>query len=114
MTFFYKVYKHLIADIEALGNVYTFEKIADYYKIVEALEIVNRDDKAYIDDKNVEEFKKGFDKYFKDLNDDVNTLTEVGSLPTTTVNKVGLIVAATSFVTLASVLVLVLKRKWLF
>ncbi len=109
-----KVYKHLIADIEALGNVYTFEKIADYYKIVEALEIVNRDDKAYIDDKNVEEFKKGFDKYFKDLNDDVNTLTEVGSLPTTTVNKVGLIVAATSFVTLASVLVLVLKRKWLF
>lgn len=109
-----KVYKHLISDIEKLGNVYEFEKIADYYKIVEALENVNRDDKAYIDDKNVEEFKKGFDEYFKDLNDDVNTLTEVGTLPTTTVNKVGLIVAATSFVTLASVLVLVLKRKWLF
>ena len=109
-----KVYKYLIEDIEKLGNVYSFEKISDYFKIVEALEIVNRDDKAYINYKNVDEFKKEFDEYFKDLNDDVNTLTEVGSLPTTTVNKVGLIVAATSFITLASILVVVLKRKWLF
>ena len=31
---------------------------------------------------------------FKDLNDDVNILTEISTLPTTSVNKVGLIVAS--------------------
>ena len=109
-----KVYKYLIQDIQKLGSNYSFDKIADYYKIVEALEIVNRDDKAYINIKNVDNFKKGFDEYFKNLNEDINTMTEVGALPTTTVNKVGLIIASTSAVTLLSVLIVILKRKWLF
>ena len=109
-----KVYKHLIADIEKLGNTYSFEKISDYYKIVEALDIIDRDDKRYINTKNVDEFKKGFDEYFKDLNDDINTITEVTSLPTTTVNKVGLIISTTSLTILGFALLFVLIKKGYF
>ncbi len=109
-----KVYSFLISDIESLGSTYEFNKLSDYYKIVEALEIINRDDKKYIDTTNVDKFKEGFDEYFKDLNDDVNTVTEVGNLPTTTVNKVGLIIASTSLITLGTILVFIIRKKWLF
>lgn len=88
------VYEYLIKDIESLGAKYEFTKIDEYYSIVKRLEIVDRHDKKYIDDSNVEAFKKEFDQYFKDLNDDVNILTEISNLPTTSVNKVGLIVAS--------------------
>lgn len=88
------VYEYLINDIEELGSKYDFNKINDYYSIVKRLDIVDRHDKKYIDQSNVEAFKKEFDQYFKDLNDDVNILTEISTLPTTSVNKVGLIVAS--------------------
>ena len=107
-----KVYKHLIADINALGSSYDFNKISDYYKIVEALEIVNRDDKNYIDQSNVDEFKKQFDEYFKNLNDDVNVMTDITTLPTTTVNKVGLIVGISASISLGGLLFVFIKKRF--
>ena len=107
-----KVYKHLIADINALGPNYDFDKISDYYKVVEALEIVNRDDKNYIDQTNVEEFKKQFDEYFKNLNEDVNVMTDITTLPTTTVNKVGLIVGISASISLGGLLFVLIKKRF--
>ena len=111
-----KVYAHLIADIDALGSEYSFDKIAAYYDIVEQLEMINRDDKKYIDQTNVDNFKVGFDEYFKDLYEDVNTITNVGTLSTSTVNKVGLAVAAVVVGTtsMLSIIGAVFKKRWLF
>ena len=80
-------------EISDLGSVYKFEKISDYYNIINRLDIVNREDKLYIDTTNVDEFKKGFDEYFKDLNEDINTIVDITTLPTSLVNKVGIVVA---------------------
>ena len=88
-----KVYGFLIKEISDLGSVYKFEKISDYYNIINRLDIVNREDKLYIDTTNVDEFKKGFDEYFKDLNEDINTIVDITTLPTSLVNKVGIVVA---------------------
>ena len=57
--------------------------------------------------------KKGFDKYFKDLNDDVNIMTDISTLPTSTVNKVGLIVASSvlGLSGLSALAIILLKRK---
>ncbi len=107
-----KVYKHLIEDINALGSSYDFNKISDYYAIVEALEIVNRDDKNYIDQTNVEQFKKEFDEFFKNLNDDVNVMTDITTLPTTTVNKVGLIVGISASLSLGGFLFVLIKKRF--
>lgn len=106
-----KVYSHLIEDIKNLGSTYDFNKIKDYYDIVKALEIVDRNDKKYIDTKNVDNFKTGFDEYFKDLNEDVNTLTDVTTLPTTTVNKVGLVVLSTVSLTSGLFLIVLFIKK---
>ena len=107
------VYEFLINDIESLGSKYDFDKINEYYSIVKRLEIVNRHDKKYIDQTNVDQFKKEFDKYFKDLNDDVNILTDISTLPTTSVNKVGLIVVSSVLTTvgIGAVVFTLLKRK---
>ena len=88
-------------------------KINDYYSIVKRLDIVNRHDLKYIDQSNVESFKKEFDKYFKDLNEDVNILTDISTLPTTSVNKVGLIVVSSMITTIGigAVVFTILKRK---
>ena len=110
-----KVYKYLIEEIEQLGPKYSFDKIADYHSIVKQLELVERSDEKYIDKTNVDSFKKEFDMYFKNLNDDINTLTTIETLPTTTVNKVGLaIVAASSGVVAGLVLLIVFKKRWFF
>lgn len=109
------VYEFLINDIESLGSKYDFNKINDYYSIVKRLDIINRHDLKYIDQSNVESFKKEFDKYFKDLNDDVNILTDISTLPTTSVNKVGLIVVSsvvTTFSGLAVVFILLKKKNY--
>ena len=107
------VYEFLIKDIESLGSKYEFSKIEDYYSIVKRLEIVDRHDKKYIDQSNVDAFKKEFDEYFKDLNDDVNILTEISNLPTTSVNKVGLIVASSvlGLGAIGTIAVFLIKRK---
>ena len=108
------VYEFLIKDIEALGSKYDFNKIDDYYSIVKRLEIVNRHDKKYIDQSNVDAFKKEFDEYFKDLNDDVNILTEISNLPTTSVNKVGLVVVSSvlGISAIGTVAFILIKRKF--
>ena len=90
-----KVYAHLIEDIKNLGSEYSLDKISDYYNVIETLESMDRNDKKYIDQTNVDSFKEGFDEYFKNLNEDVETITNVSTLPTSTVTKVGLAVAAT-------------------
>jgi len=107
------VYEFLIKDIEALGAKYEFDKIDDYYSIVKRLDIVNRHDKKYIDQTNVDAFKKEFDEYFKDLNDDVNILTEISNLPTTSVNKVGLIVVSSvlGISAIGTIAFILIKRK---
>ena len=107
------VYEFLINDIENLGSKFEFSKINDYYSIVKRLDIVNRHDLKYIDQSNVESFKKEFDKYFKDLNEDVNILTDISTLPTTSVNKVGLIVVSSMITTIGigAVVFTILKRK---
>lgn len=107
------VYEFLIKDINALGSKYEFNKINDYYSILKRLDIVDRHDKKYIDQSNVDAFKKEFDKYFKDLNDDVNILTDISQLPTTSVNKVGLIVVSSVVTTIGigAVVFILLKRK---
>ena len=107
------VYEFLINDIENLGSKFEFTKINDYYSIVKRLDIVNRHDLKYIDQSNVESFKKEFDKYFKDLNEDVNILTDISTLPTTSVNKVGLIVVSSMITTIGigAVVFTILKRK---
>ena len=106
-------YEYLISDIKALGSKYSFDKINDYKSILKRLEIVNRHDKKYIDQTNVEAFKKEFDQYFKDLNDDVNILTNISTLPTTSVNKVGLIVlsSALGISGLGIIAFILMKRK---
>ena len=88
-------------------------QINDYKSILKRLEIVNRHDKKYIDQTNVEAFKKEFDQYFKDLNDDVNILTNISTLPTTSVNKVGLIVvsSALGISGLGIIAFILMKRK---
>ena len=106
-----KVYKHLIADINALGSSYDFNKIADYYKLVEALEIVDRDDLNYIDKTNVDNFKKEFEEFFKDLNEDVNIMTDITTLPTTTVNKVGLVIGISASLSLGGLLFVLIKKR---
>ena len=106
-----KVYEFLIKDIENLGSTYQFDKIEDYYAIVEKLDIVNRDDLEYIDKTNVEEFKKQFDEFFKDLNDDVNVMKDITSLPTTTVNKVGLIVGISAGISVLGLAFIIIRKR---
>ena len=55
----------------------------------------------------------GFDKYFKDLNDDVNILTDINTLPTSTVTKVGLVVvsSAAGLLGLGALALFLIKRK---
>ena len=107
-----KVYDYLIKEIEELGSEYEFSKISDYYKIAKALEYMDRDDKKYIDVTNVDSFKTGFDEYFKELNEDINIVTEITTLPTTKVNKVGYVVLATaaSSISIGTMLVVIFKR----
>ena len=107
------VYEYLLADIEALGSEYEFSKLKDYYSIVDRLEVINRHDLKYIDQSNVDSFKRGFDKYFKDLNDDVNILTDINTLPTSTVTKVGLVVvsSAAGLLGLGALALFLIKRK---
>ncbi len=109
-----KNYSHIIENINNLGPTYDFNKLSTYYEIVEALKIVDRDDKKYLDTKTVDSFKKGFDEYFSNLNEDIDVVNEINTLPTTNVNKVGL--AATAVTALASLVVLfvfIKKRFWL-
>ena len=111
-----KVYEFLIEEIEALGSSYEFDKIKDYYSIVEVLDRMDKNDKKYIDTTNVDSFKAQFDEYFKDLSEDVNTLTDINTLPTSTVNKVGLalslgLIGGANIFALAG---LFFKKYWLF
>ena len=111
-----KVYEFLIEDIEALGSTYSFEKISDYYAIVDVLDRMDKYDKRYIDTTNVDKFKTEFDEYFKELSEDINTLDDINTLPTTTVNKVGVaiavsIIGGSSLFALAG---LFFKKYWLF
>lgn len=105
-----KCYGHIIENIKALGPVYDFSKISSYYAIVEALNIVDRDDKKYIDTTNVDSFKKGFDEYFNDLNEDIDTVTNINTLPTSKVNKVGL--AITGVALSLGLLGILIKKRW--
>ena len=59
-----KIYGYLIEDIKNLGAHYQFDKLADYYEISKVLDRMDRNDKKYIDDSNVESFKDEFDSYF--------------------------------------------------
>lgn len=107
-----KVYEYLINEINELGSTYSFDKLSKYYEINEMLEIVDRDDKKYIDVTNVEGFKKGFEDYFKNLNEDINTVKDITTLPVTTVNKVGVAVVAASLgVSLLAIVALIFKGK---
>lgn len=108
-----KNYSHILANIEALGSTYDFNKISTYYEIVEAMRIVARDDKKYIDTTSVDSFKKGFDEYFDDLNEDIDTITTITTLPTTPVNKVGLAVASAALLTAGTLLFFIIKKKWM-
>ena len=107
------VYEYLLADIKALGSDYEFSKLKDYYSIVDRLEVINRHDLKYIDQSNVDSFKRGFDQYFKDLNDDVNILTDINTLPTSTVTKVGLVVvsSAAGLLGIGALVLFLIKRK---
>ena len=60
--------------------------------------------------------KTEFDEYFKDLSEDINTLDDINTLPTTTVNKVGVAIAV-SIIGGSSLFVLAglfFKKYWLF
>ncbi|MBO5711948.1 MAG: hypothetical protein J6R47_03830, partial [Acholeplasmatales bacterium] len=110
-----KAYKYLIEDIKQLGATYEFDKIAAYYDIVKALELVDRFDEKYVDRTNVDSFKKGFDEYFKDLNEDINASNDITTLPTTTVNKVGLaVVAVISGTSVLGFVGMLIKKRWFF
>ncbi len=113
MTRINKNYGHIIDNINKLGSVYDFDKISTYYEIVEALRIVDRDDKKYIDTTSVDSFKKGFDEYFNDLNKDIEVVTEISTLPTTKVNKVGIVIVSTTALSIGMLLIFI-KKRWLF
>ena len=87
-----KIYGHLIESIEALGTQFDYSKISLYNEIVELLEKVDREDIKYIDEESVEEFKDAYNEYFKNLNETIKVMESTSTLPTTKVNKVGLIV----------------------
>ena len=77
---------------------------------------MDKSDKKYIDTKNVDSFKAEFEDYFKNLNEDVDTLTDITSLPTNTVNKVGMalamvVIGSTNLISIAG---LFFKKFWLF
>ena len=77
---------------------------------------MDKNDKRYIDTTNVDKFKTEFDEYFKDLSEDINTLDDINTLPTTTVNKVGVAIAV-SIIGGSSLFVLAglfFKKYWLF
>lgn len=107
-----KSYSHLIEEINQLGSTFDFNKLAKYYEINETLENVDRNDKKYIDVSNVESFKKGFENYFKNLNEDINTIKDISTLPITTVNKVGIAVVASSLsISLLTIIGIIFKRR---
>ena len=113
-----EVYQYLIEEIEQLGPNYDYNKISDYYSILESIDLLSRDDEKFMSDnidcyKNVESFKEGFDKYFKELNEDINTIGQISTLPTSKINKVGLtaliVVSITSLVAVAGLFI----KRWL-
>ena len=74
---------------------------------------MDKEDERYIDTTNVDSFKDELDEYFKDLNEDINTITSVSTLPTNTVNKVGLAVAAAgTTLAILSLAVVFIKRRF--
>ncbi len=107
-------YAHIIKAINDLGSTYDFNKISDYYEAKEQFERISDNDKKYIDSSNLDNFKKGFDEYFNNLTEDIKTITEITTLPTIKVNKVGLIVQASVSTLLIglAVLFIVLRRKY--
>ena len=109
-----KIYAHLIEAINKLGSKYEFDKITEYYEIVEALELVDKEDEKYINTENVESFRKEFDEYFKDLSEDVNILNDVSTLPKTNVNKVGLavVISINGLSGLLTIAINILRKRW--
>ena len=108
-----RMYQYLIDDIKELGNKFDYTKINEYYEIVKAIDRMDKEDERYIDTTNVDSFKDELDEYFKDLNEDINTITSVSTLPTNTVNKVGLAVAAAgTTLAILSLAVVFIKRRF--
>lgn len=107
-------YAHIISAINNLGSKYEFNKIADYYEVLAKLERVDDNDKKYIDSSNLDSFKDEFDEYFNNLNEDVNTINDITTLPTSKVNKVGLVIQASVSTIIVSLAIigLVLKKKF--
>ncbi len=108
-----KAYGHIIALINALGSEYQFDKIKDYYEVAKLIDLISRDDLKYIDKTNVDEFKKGLDAYFKDLNEDVNILIDATTLSTSKVNKVGMTLIAANSLLVIVLAVILLRKRWL-
>lgn len=105
-------YEYLINEINELGSSYSFDKLSKYYEINELLKIIDRDDKKYIDVTNVDGFKKGFEDYFKNLNEDINTMKDINTLSVSTVNKVGIAVVTASLgVSLLAIVSIIFKKK---
>ena len=102
--------------LDALQQLNMINIVNDYYSIVDELERMDKNDKKYIDTTHVDSFKAGFDEYFKNLSDDINTLDEINKLPTTTVNKVGLAIAVgiLGSTSLFAIVSLFFKKRWLF
>ncbi len=107
-----KTYAYIIGEIADLGSNYSFDKLSKYYEINEMLDIIDRNDKKYIDVTNVDSFKKEFEDYFKGLNEDINAINDISTLPVTTVNKVGLALATLSLsaVVIAMAGIIIKKR----
>lgn len=104
-------YEYLISTINSLGSTYSYDKVSQYYEILDLIKLVDKEDLKYIDQSNVEGFKKGYTEYFNKINEEIKTLEEINKLPTTQVNKVGLaIVSITSGV--AVCLAFAFRKFW--
>ena len=109
-----KIYGYLIEEINELGPKYQFNKIADFHKILGDLNLIDKEDKKYIDTTNVEKFQEEYQEYFTNLREEVAVITQISTLPTSTVNKVGLVVANVTLGLggLGSMLFFIFKKRW--
>ena len=105
-------YDYLISTIKSLGNKYSYDKVSQYYEILDLIKLVDKEELKYIDQANVNAFRKGYTEYFNKINEEIDTLKEISKLPTTPVNKVGLaVVSITSGISVC--LAFVFRRFWM-
>lgn len=104
-------YEYLITTINSLGKKYSYDKVSQYYEILDLVKLVDKTELKYIDQSNVEAFRKEYTEYFNKLDEEIDTLEEINKLPISNVNKVGLaVVSVTSTVSVC--LAFAFRKFW--